>query len=647
MYKYGFVRAAALSPEIILANPEHNVKKAFELIRNTVDKRRAQIIALPEMYLCGYTCADLLRNNSLLENCENVLLWLAEKTHNMEALIIVGLPLRQGDRLYNCAAVLHMGKVVGVVPKAYIPNYGEFYEKRWFSAAKTSVKSTIKIGNTQAPFGKLLFRLDDSATVGIEICEDLWVPVPPSCIMAMNGANIIVNLSASNELVTKNSYRCSLIKQQSARCACGYIYSDAGVGESTTDLVFSGSCFVAENGSVLSESKRFTPDSFAIADIDVQRLSAQRRNSEFFDNADDFQQEYTVIETPIGELPKDAVSRTYSCTPFVPENQKLRAEHCEEILSIQAAGLIKRIKHINAKRAILGISGGLDSTLALLVTVRAFAELKLPPENVQCVTMPGFGTTAGTKNNACNLVTQLGCSLKEINIVPACEQHMRDIEHDMKVHDVTYENVQARERTQILMDLANKQGALLVGTGDLSELALGWCTFNGDHMSMYDVNCGVPKTLVRHLVKYIADCSGEGLSETLNAVIDTPVSPELLPPDENGTIVQKTEDVIGPYELHDFFLYHFMRFGFTQEKIVFIAERAFEGKYSKGEIARWLRVFTKRLIANQFKRSCSPDGPKVGSVALSPRGDLRMPSDADSEVFDNMASVEMARYNQK
>ena len=481
----------------------------------------------------------------------------------------------------------------------------------------------------------MLFCGENGAVIGVEICEDMWVPVSPGSILALSGANIIVNISASNEMVTKNDFRKSLIEQTSARCYCGYVYSSAGVGESTTDLVFSGACTIAENGAILAENERFERSGAAVsACIDVKKLEALRRNSEFYDNASYFaKSDIPCIPVTLPALDESRIDRKFEPHPFVPQDEKVREKRCGEILDIQAAGLAKRMEHTGIKKAIIGISGGLDSALALLVTDRAFQLMGLPKKNIICVTMPGFGTTNHTKSSAVRLTECIGAELRQIDIVPACTQHMRDIGHDMNVLDVTYENVQARERTQILMDIANKEGALLVGTGDLSELALGWCTYNADHMSMYGVNCSVPKTLVRYIVDYEAKRFGGELGEVLRTILETPVSPELLPPDKDGKIAQKTEDTLGPYEVHDFFLYHFERFGTSPEKLMFMASRAFSGVYTEDQLKGWLRIFVRRFFSQQFKRSCVPDGPKVGSVSLSPRGDWRMPSDADCSVW--------------
>lgn len=634
MTDFGFVKAAALSPRVTVANPEENVEKIIASIRSAADGG-AQIIALPELCISGYTCSDLFSQDRLIESSERALQKLLESTADISALCIAGLPVRACGRLYNCAAVFQSGSLLGVVPKSFLPNYNEFYEKRHFKSGLTAPCKNVRLCNTEVPFGSMLFCGENGAVIGVEICEDMWVPVSPGSILALSGANIIVNISASNEMVTKNDFRKSLIEQTSARCYCGYVYSSAGVGESTTDLVFSGACTIAENGAILAENERFERGGAAVsACIDVKKLEALRRNSEFYDNASYFaKSDVPCIPVTLPALDESRIDRKFEPHPFVPQDEKVREKRCGEILNIQAAGLAKRMEHTGIKKAIIGISGGLDSALALLVADRAVQLMGLPKKNIICVTMPGFGTTNHTKSSAVRLTECIGAELRQIDIVPACTQHMRDIGHDMNVLDVTYENVQARERTQILMDIANKEGALLVGTGDLSELALGWCTYNADHMSMYGVNCSVPKTLVRYIVDYEAKRFGGEQGEVLRTILETPVSPELLPPDKDGKIAQKTEDTLGPYEVHDFFLYHFERFGTSPEKLMFMASRAFSGVYTEDQLKGWLRIFVRRFFSQQFKRSCVPDGPKVGSVSLSPRGDWRMPSDADSSVW--------------
>lgn len=631
--KTGFIKVSAVSPRVAVANVDKNLENAIEAVRRESESK-SQLIVFPELYLSGYTCADLFLQDTLIYACRDALIKFCENTAYSPAVICIGLPIRACGRLYNCAAVIKSGKILGIVPKTYIPNYNEYYEKRWFSSADKLSCHTVKIGGREIPFGSNLFQLTDEAVLGVEICEDLWVPVPKSTELCLNGANIIANLSASNEAVTKNDYRRNIISVQSAKCFCAYVYASAGVGESSTDIVFSGACTIAENGGILSESERFNIDgSAARACIDVEKLNSERiRNGSFTDNSAALREnKFEIIEACVHELTFSNIDRQFGRHPFVPSDESEMALRCNEILSIQCAGLVKRLIHTHQQKLILGISGGLDSTLALLVSLRAVKALNLPAENILCVTMPGFGTTDQTYNNAIDLINEFGAGLVEIDIKPACIQHMNDIEHSIDNHDITYENTQARERTQILMDMANKYGALLVGTGDLSELALGWCTYNADHMSMYGVNCSVPKTLVRYLVKYEAERLGGELQKILMRIFDTPVSPELLPPDKDGKIQQKTEEHLGPYEVHDFFLYYFLRFGIRPEKLKFLAKTAFSGEYSEEQLDKWLRLFIKRFFISQFKRSCLPDGPKVGSVSLSPRGDFRMPSDAEYE----------------
>lgn len=629
------MKIACATPELQVANTVFNCNQIKQMIEMAA-QNGANLLLTPELSICGYTCADLLLQDALLEACLSALKELCVFSASYKMPVIVGVPLKNGDSLYNTAVVLYGGEILGVVPKAYIANYGEFYEKRWFASGSGASETTISLFGKTVPFGKLLFRLNHCCTMGIEICEDIWVTVPPSSYMALESANLILNLSASNDVVTKNEYRKELIKNQSARCMCAYAYVSSGVGESTTDLVFGGSALVAENGTILAEGERFAQKStIAYADVDLQKLLAQRAsNSSFTDNRRTCAKEYRLIEcAPVPTLDLQYFTRLYAPMPFVPNHPVLRAQRCEEIFQIQACGLAKRLSHTGLKRCVVGISGGLDSTLALLVCVKAAERLKLPAANIIGITMPGFGTTDRTYTNALKLMHALGVTVREISIKEACIGHLKDIGHDPEVHDVTYENAQARERTQILMDVANASAALLVGTGDLSEAAMGWCTYNGDHMSMYGVNAGVPKTLVRYLVDYIAGQSTAEIQSVLRDVLDTPVSPELLPPDKNGNIAQKTEENIGPYELHDFFLYHFFRYGAKPQKIAFLAAQAFAGRYDEAQIDQWLKIFIRRFFNSQFKRSCTPDAPKVGSVSLSPRGDWRMPSDADYTVW--------------
>lgn len=633
--KSGFLKVCAVSPRVTVAGVQSNLNAALQEIEKA-NKNKVQILVFPELFLSGYTCGDLFLQTALQDACKSALTAVCRATENSALVVVIGLPLKFGASLYNCAAVVQNGMVVAVIPKTYIPNYNEYYEKRWF-ASGDGVNGTIKLNEQEVPFGQTLVRLSDDAVLGVEICEDLWTPSSPGTSLALSGANIIVNLSASNEVVTKNDYRKNLICMQSAKDFCAYIYASAGVGESTTDLVFSGACTVAENGALLSEGERFAFNgSMAEACIDIEKLNAERaHNTSFTDAAKKLKEKLSEVSTPVevSDLEYNEVNRSFDPHPFVPSDSAEKDERCREILSIQSHALAKRMSHIGAKKAIIGISGGLDSTLALLVTARALKILNLPNENMICVTMPGFGTTDRTYQNAVDLIHAFGATFMEISIRNAARGHMADIGHDESVHDITYENTQARERTQILMDLANKHGAVLVGTGDLSELALGWCTYNADHMSMYGVNAGVPKTLVRHLVRSEAQQLPEEISKILNDILDTPVSPELLPPDENGNIQQKTEETLGPYEVHDFYLYHFLRFGARPEKLLFMASRAFAGIYTEEQLKNWLKLFVRRFFTNQFKRSCLPDGPKVGSVSLSPRGDWRMPSDADCSVW--------------
>jgi len=629
--KSGFIKVYAASPRVTVGSVQKNLENALTEIQIAAENK-VKILVFPELYLSGYTCGDLFLQKTLTDACMDALASLCEKTADLDMIICIGVPVRANNRLYNCAAVLYKGEVLGFVPKTYIPNYGEYYEKRWFASGK-DISLDIVFGKKAVPCRQnTLFQLNNDTMLGVEICEDLWVPNPPSTSLALLGANIIVNLSASNEAVTKNEYRKSILASQSAKCFCAYVYASAGVGESSTDLVFSGACTVAENGAILAEGERFAFDGTrAVADIDLDKLAAERiRNGSFSDNADKASSFVIPVQ---GVLQTDFsdVTREFNPHPFVPADTIEKDARCREILAIQSHGLAKRLSHTGLKKAVVGISGGLDSTLALLVSVRAMEILGLPAENIICVTMPGFGTTDRTYQNAVSLIKSFHATFMEIPIRDAALGHMRDIGHDPDLHDITYENTQARERTQILMDLANKHGGILVGTGDLSELALGWCTYNADHMSMYGVNAGVPKTLVRHLVENEAEHLPENIAAVLRDVLATPVSPELLPPDENGKIQQKTEDTLGPYEVHDFYLYHFLRFGTRPEKLLFMATRAFAGVYEEEQLKRWLQLFIKRFFSNQFKRSCLPDGPKVGSVSLSPRGDWRMPSDASCE----------------
>jgi len=643
MKNYGFLKTAAASPRLKVANPAYNVAEILKLVTEA-EKNNAAIIVFPELSITGYTCGDLFHQQFLLDSALAALETLKTQTKNIEILCLVGIPVRISDRLYNCAAVLKQGKILGIVPKMYLPNYKEYYEKRWFSSGYEISRKLdeVEFLGEKVPFGNLVFRSDKPRfSLGIEICEDLWVPIPPSSYLTIAGAEVIANLSASNELVAKTEYRRQLIAQQSARCVCAYLYSSAGVHESTTDVVFGGDCLICENGAIIAASKRFSRENeivYSEIDLDILRHDRQL-NKCFADNIDldSGYLKYKTVQFTFGKqfiTSKDSFARKIEKNPFVPNNPAKIAERCEEIFNIQVAGLAKRLEHTGSQHAIIGVSGGLDSTLALLVAKKTADTLKIPAHRIIAVTMPGFGTTDETHRNAVALMKSLGVTAREIDIKRACFLHFEDIGHDPRVYDLTYENVQARERMQILMDMANKLGGIVVGTGDLSELALGWCTYNGDHMAMYSVNSGIPKTLVKFLVRWVADTiETKEARDTLYRILDTPISPELLPPDQDGGIRQKTEEVIGPYELHDFFLFYTLRYGMEPAKILFLAEQAYKGVYEKKEIKNWLKLFYYKFFANQFKRSCLPDGPKVGSVNLSPRGDWRMPSDADMHIW--------------
>ncbi len=626
----GFIKVAAVTPKIRVADPAYNAGVICERLEEAC-KNGAKIIVFPELCITGYTCGDLFLQEILLREASAQLLCIAERTRGKDALVMVGLPLEREGRLYNVAAVLRDGEILGMVPKANIPSYAEFYEGRHFAEGNAEPVPFSFMGKS-VPFGtNILFTCETlhGLTVGCEICEDLWVADAPAVNHALKGATVIANLSASNETIGKDEYRELLVKSVSARLLCGYVYASAGEGESTQDLVFGGHNLIAENGTILAQVKRVTCETL-YGDIDVWKLLADRRRMGTFGK----EPEAAYVKVPFRlEVAETDLQRSFPALPFVPGDAEKRRKRCEEILSIQSYGLKKRYEHTGAKTAVLGISGGLDSTLALLVTVRAFDLLGLDRGAIVAVTMPCFGTTDRTYENACLLARTLGATLEEVDIKEAVTVHFGDIGQDMANHDVTYENGQARERTQVLMDIANRVGGLVIGTGDMSELALGWATYNGDHMSMYGVNAGVPKTLVRHLVQYYADtCDDKALADVLLDVLDTPVSPELLPP-VDGTISQRTEDLVGPYELHDFFLYYMLRCGYSPAKVYRVAKLAFQGLYEDGTILKWLKTFYRRFFAQQFKRSCLPDGPKVGSVALSPRGDLRMPSDASGRLW--------------
>lgn len=625
---YGFIRVAAASPALKVADCDYNIGEIKSILEHA-SRESVQIVCFPELSLTGYSCGDLFLQEALQRKAIDALKELAIFMQVKPALIaIVGLPLRIKNSLFNVAAVVSSEGIMGIVPKTNIPNDREYYEKRWFASAVDIPVSSVKIGDETVPIAPEGMIFNTSfATFAIEICEDVWTPNPPSSTLALQGAEILFNLSASNELVGKHQYRKSLVLQQSARCNAAYVYASAGVGESSTDLVFSGACLIAENGSLLAESKRFSLESeLIIADIDLNALRHDRiKNTNYLTKDAGI---VTEVDCFLPSIAPDKLYRSFNPHPFIPTEERAN-EYLSEVFHIQSYGLVKRLQHTGVTTAVIGISGGLDSTLALLVTINAFDILGLPRENIFGITMPGFGTTNRTRNNAVELMKSVGVTIKEIPITEAVTQHLKDIEHDINQHDITYENSQARERTQILMDYANKTGGLVVGTGNMSELALGWATYNGDHMSMYAVNASIPKTLVARLVKWIADNQmDEPALSILHDVLDTPFSPELLPADKEGNIAQKTEHFIGPYELHDFYLHRMLRYGDGPKRILFLAGQAFQGKYTPDEIEKWLRVFYKRFFSQQFKRSCLPDGPKVGSVNLSPRGDWRMPSDA-------------------
>ena len=622
----GFVRVAAAIPELRVADCAFNTARMADLVHRA-EEEKVQVVCFPELSITAYTCADLFFQQQLLADAEKALKELQLLTFTTTAAIIIGMPVRIQSQLFNAAVVLQGGHILGVVPKTHLPNNNEFYEKRWFASAADSTIQNIIISGEEIPFGTNLLFNDGKFSFGIELCEDLWVPIPPSSQHALHGADVIFNLSATNELIGKHQYLRQLIEQQSARCIAGYVYASAGAGESTTDVVYAGNGLIAENGKMIASSERFSFEpQLIVSEIDTERLQADRLRNTNFTN-DTSSQVYRTVKLEDAHFTKFDLKRTFDKHPFVPALSN-RDASCEEIFSIQVGGLAKRWKHTNAETVVIGISGGLDSTLALLVCVKTADKLGFDRKRIIGITMPGFGTTDRTYQNAVNLMKSLGITMLEISIKEASLQHFKDINHNPNQHDVTYENTQARERTQILMDIANKHNGLVIGTGDLSESALGWATYNGDHMSMYAVNSGVPKTLVRYLVDWAAHQLDSHSEEILRDVLDTPVSPELLPADENGDIAQKTEDIVGPYELHDFYLYYMVRFGFSPEKILYLAKNAFADTYSDEVIEKWLKTFLSRFFSQQFKRSCIPDGPKVGSINLSPRGDWRMPSDA-------------------
>lgn len=633
---YGFIKVASAVPSVKVADCKYNVEQIEQQII-LAEGQGVEIIVFPELSLTGYTCQDLFRQNLLLETTESAMLMLLDFTRQLNIISIVGLPIAVGDLLLNCAAIIQKGQILGIVAKEYLPNYNEFYEKRWFASVQDLRITELRFAGNQInlSFTPQIFVTCDGVRFGVEICEDVWAPTPPSNHLALAGADIIFNLSASDELIGKHDYLCKLLAQQSARTITGYVYSSAGFGESTQDVVYGGNALIFENGHLLQSGPRFamTPQ-MQVAQIDVERLRTERRGNTTYVNAQRRMiGEDVIFKNAHSILPKDFVlERQVDAHPFIPSPDMME-KSCEEILNIQVMGLAKRLVHTGCQKVVIGISGGLDSTLALLVCAMTFDKLGLDRSGIIGVTMPGFGTTDRTYTNAIKLMQSLRITIREISIAKSVTQHFEDIGHDISVHDTTYENSQARERTQILMDVSNQEGGLVIGTGDLSELALGWCTYNGDHMSMYAVNASIPKTLIACLVKFVAGTMDADTSATLHDVVDTPISPELVPADEDGNIQQKTEDLVGPYELHDFFLYYFMRHGFRPMKIFLLAQKAFEGQYEDDVIKHWLKTFFRRFFSQQFKRSCLPDGPKVGSISLSPRGDWRMPSDASSELW--------------
>ena len=635
----GFIRVAAITPDIKVADVKQNAAEIERQIKKAAEIGCAAAV-FPELCITAYTCGDLFREKLLLKQAEEVLKQMIYSTADLDILVAVGVPVAHKGKMYNCAAVFHKGRLLGLSSKKFIPNYSEFYEMRYFSpgvpcAEITYAGQTVNIGTD------LIYSCEniDGLAVGVEICEDLWIPSPPSVRLAQNGATLIFNLSCSDEIVGKAEYRKNLVKMHSGRILAGYIYADSGIGESTTDMVFAGHNMIAENGAVLAESKLFSNEMIA-AEIDIEKIVQERLRMNTWENERD--ENINVVKFSYDEetIRQFNPERQFPKSPFIPEDNEVLSERCENILTIQAVGLVSRIKHIGLKNVVLALSGGLDSTLALIVAVKAFDRLGLDRKGIHTISMPCFGTTKRTKSNAEKIAEKFGVHFQEISILKAVRQHLEDISHDENIHDIAYENAQARERTQVAMDMANKIGGLVVGTGDLSELALGWTTYNGDHMSMYGVNASIPKTLVRCLVKYAADQSEEALKAALYDILDTPVSPELLPP-QDGVIAQKTEEIVGPYELHDFFLYYLLRQGFVPGKIFRMAKRTFAGEYTQQEIIKWMRVFYRRFFSEQYKRSCMPDGPKVGSVSLSPRGDFRMPSDACADLWmDEITKIE-------
>ena len=636
----GFIKVAAATPKTYVANCQRNAEQIIDLMRHAADDG-ASIVALPELAITGYTSADLLLQPFMLREAEIALDSIVNMTSTMPIAAVIGMPVMANSRLYNCAVVITEGEIKGAVPKTYIPTYGEFYEGRWFCSPDATTPKEVTICKSTVAFGNdLIFTCPTSGVkFGIELCEDMWAPIAPSTFLALQGAQIIINISASNDYVSKDAYRADLVKIQSAKTISAYVYTSAGCGESTTDLVFGGATYIAENGTILARGNRYEQEAhYVTADIDIEKLESLRLKSTTFCSPDTANHPARFIEVALRtDFDTDGITRKFDRLPFVPSNTSDRAANCEEVFSIQTNGLAQRMRASHASKALIGVSGGLDSTLAILVVAKTMDLLGRPRTDVVGITMPGFGTTSRTRNNAIGLMKSLGVTIEEIDITASCRQHLADLGVSEDDRSVTYENAQARERTQIIMDYANKVGGIVVGTGDLSELALGWATYNGDQMSMYGVNAGVPKTLVRYVVEYVSETSmTEESKGYLKDILDTPISPELLPAEKNGEIRQKTEDIVGPYELHDFFLYHMLRFGFGPERLFMMAQKAFDGVYTRVVIKKWLTTFIRRFFAQQFKRSCMPDGPKVGAISLSPRGDWRMPSDATAEMWLNI-----------
>ncbi len=634
----GFIKVSSACPVTDISNVKFNlihIKSCIDMALNEGSK----VITFPELSITSYTCGDLFLNNHLINKSYESIIEIAEYSKNKDIFIVVGSPVKYSSELYNCAIGILNGEIIGIVPKSYIPNYGEFYEKRWFSSGGNILNKTVDIKNFKAiPFGKNIIFNYKNIAIGIELCEDVWTIIPPSSFLTRGGANIILNLSASNDIIGKHKQRENLVTSQSSRSICAYVYSSAGVHESTTDIVFSGALIISELGKILSKNNRFErEDNIISAVIDLDRIENERLKNKSFRN--DIFSDYDILNIDLNfknDFDLKYFNREISPNPFLPKEEGEIDNRCDEIFSIQTAGLAKRLEKANIKKAVIGISGGLDSTLALLVTIKTFDMLKLDRKNIITITMPGFGTTDRTYSNAVSLCKKLNCDFREINISKSILQHFKDIDHDENIHDVTYENAQARERTQILMDVCNKENGLVIGTGDLSESALGWCTYNGDHMSMYNINGSIPKTLVRYLVNHIQNeyCeSNKEISDILEDILNTPISPELLPKNEKGEVIQKTEDTLGSYELHDFFIFYFIRHGFSPEKLIFLANKCFKDKFSSDYINDVFNIFIKRFFTQSFKRSCAPDGPKVGSISLSPRGDFRMPSDADFSMW--------------